>query len=120
MVISFNPKFVKPIRGIPQPLKIHTIRQDKTNRWIPGRAMHMAPGVRTKNYKQFLYAECLGTQRITIDPDSLFTVHVNDKLLVYSELKTLALNDGFNSIDAFFAWFNQPFVGKIIHWTSFR
>lgn len=35
-----------------------------------------------------------------------------------AEPKTLALNDGFESVKQFFQWFNEPFVGKLIHWTD--
>jgi len=29
-------------------------------------------------------------------------------------------NDGFESLQDFFNWFNKPFRGKIIHWTDFK
>jgi len=38
----------------------------------------------------------------------------------YDYLKTLARNDGFESVDDFFKWFNADFQGKIIHWTDFK
>ena len=33
-------------------------------------------------------------------------------------IKILAKNDGFDSVDDFFKWFDKDFNGKIIHWTN--
>ena len=30
-----------------------------------------------------------------------------------------AQNDGFDTEEAFWKWFNQPFNGVVIHWTDF-
>jgi hypothetical protein len=32
----------------------------------------------------------------------------------------LAINDGFETVEHFFRWFNEDFSGKIIHWTDLR
>lgn len=32
----------------------------------------------------------------------------------------LAQNDGFDTIEEFFEYFNEDFTGKIIHWTGLR
>jgi ribonuclease HIII len=40
---------------------------------------------------------------------------LNDK-----EIETLAQNDGFNTIYDFFAYFNEDFTGKLIHWTDLK
>lgn len=47
MILGFKPQFVQPIIDR---TKIHTIREDKHNRWVPGKVIHMATGVRTKSY----------------------------------------------------------------------
>jgi hypothetical protein len=47
-------------------IKIHTIREDKKDRWKAGRKIHHATGVRTKNYRCFREAVCTGTQTIEI------------------------------------------------------
>ena len=63
MILSFKPQFNdKIIKGI----KIHTIREDKHNRWKPGRTIQFANGIRTKNYKQFFEGECKSIQPIKI------------------------------------------------------
>lgn len=37
-----------------------------------------------------------------------------------SQIEELAMNDGFESVDQFFAWFNKDWKGKIIHWTDLK
>lgn len=46
--------------------------------------------------------------------DYIPTVIIDNKKLSYSEMEQLAINDGFDCIDDFFAWFNTDFTGKII------
>lgn len=106
-------------------IKKHTIRQDISNRWKPGMKIHHAHGVRTPNYDCFLENECISIQQIKIQrhpfsDERLFRVWVDDKLLSANEILLLAKNDGFDSIDDFFKWFDKDFVGKIIHWTDFK
>lgn len=48
MILSFKEQFIPKILD---GTKIHTIREDKKNRWEAGKKIHFATGVRTKNYK---------------------------------------------------------------------
>lgn len=113
--------------------KIHTIR--KGYRWKAGMKMHLSIGVRTKKYYQFNTGEyaaldhCISVQHIQIDNDSksgkrVFIQDDNDlmfpKQLSESEIEQLAINDGFNSVDAFWNWFSESFIAQIIHFTDFR
>jgi hypothetical protein len=124
MVIGFKEQFVEPIlKGN----KIHTIREDKHDRWKVGMAMHMATGVRTKKYNQFEVKKCTGVESIDLDPKSrkIFIDAINNHTYCGIELKEkeimfLVKNDGFNSVDDFWDWFREPFYGKIIHWTDFK
>lgn len=128
MLIGYKPQFhAKILDGT----KKHTIRTDTHNRWRAGMAMHQSAGVRTKQYKLLRLDTCTGTQKITITHDRhKASVYVDDKLLGYyaklngftgyQRLKELAKNDGFNSVDDFFNWFNVNYTGKIIHWTDLR
>ena len=129
MVIPFNPQFVEPIlKGS----KIHTIREDIHNRWKPGKIMHMATGVRTKNYKQFCESECTSVQELKIifNPDYFFSqVWVDGEELEFRQICTLVLNYGFIRVADFYNWFlkkakleNRTYIykGKIIHWTDFK
>lgn len=121
MVIGFKEKFKEPIlKGA----KIHTIREDAHNRWKQGRKIHMATGVRTKNYNQFYEDVCKSIQGIEITRVSDYLndtiVTVDGRKLNLSEIQQLAWNDGFENLIDFWMWFNADFKGKIIHWTDFR
>ena len=131
MILSFNKRFVKPILD---DTKIHTIRKDKYNRWYPGRLIQMATGIRTSKYHQFNQDTCKSVQAIRIlwddgQPCILMSDTADEEELMpfyfpngYGEeqMKQLVKNDGFDSGDEFFKWFNTDFNGKIIHWTDFR
>lgn len=129
MVIGFNKQFPdKIIAGT----KLHTIREDSKNRWRAGMTMHMATGVRTKNYKCFKLDTCTGTQKIRILHRDTTVVIIIDNLpfaqydtfylsgINVPELVFLAKKDGFESLEAFLEWFNKDYAGKIIHWTDLR
>jgi hypothetical protein len=113
--------------------------------------IHMATGVRTKNYKQFAEATVSRIVGINIKwflldhkdnivlkndqsrcpsvnlfeyygdlgenyyESIIFHKHCNPKLM-----NELAKNDGFNSIDDFFGWFNTDFKGKLIYWEKLK
>ncbi|MBM9499726.1 hypothetical protein JWG44_05610 [Leptospira sp. 201903071] len=107
--------------------KIHTIREDKSNRWYAGRKIQMAYGVRTKFYERFYESNCISVESIEINwcglsgfsgmyPD----VKISGRKLSYSECDELAQNDGFESFVDFIKWFSEDFKGKIIHWTNKR
>lgn len=122
MILGFKQQFEMPIK---RGTKIHTIRQDKPNRWKPGMLIHFAKGVRTKNYINFQMGQCFSMQKIEIKYfqhglGENVTVSIDGRKLQQSEVETLARNDGFDSFVDFFNWFNQDFEGKIIHWTDFK
>lgn len=123
MIIPFKPQFKAPIL---EGTKIHTIREDKSNRWKAGNTIQMATGVRTKNYECFAKASCLSTQTISIKwPPRGRTfkspiVKIDGRKLLIPEVVKLAHNDGFDHVFDFYKWFNEDFEGKIIHWTDKR
>lgn len=123
--------------------KIHTIREDKTNRWKKGNTINFYIGARTVDMFNFAPdVECKSTQKIRIkvieNPivdivsytlehklngetyKKAFSVYVDDYFLDTETLKDLAHNDGFESLEDFFEWFNEDFTGKIIHWTDLK
>lgn len=131
MIIGFKEQFPdKIIAGT----KKHTIREDKCDRWKAGIWMHMATGVRSKKYNCFKGDICTGTQRIDIEyrtgnlyneilvsiDSQYFYDNFTPRAKAIERMTELALNDGFDSIEAFFKWFSSDFTGKIIHWTSLR
>lgn len=116
--------------------KIHTIRAG--HRWKEGDLMHMAYGVRTKNYCQFNkgipelervksvqdiridHYPLSNYIKVTIDGKS-YRVFEHEKIHAdHDVIRQLAINDGFESIDHFFSWFSEDFSGQIIHFSSFR
>lgn len=97
--------------------------------------MHMATGVRTKHYNCFNVVMCKSVQKIKIHytQQSFFSkkvsVEINGAYFAFCNLNTgvyegkiekLVRNDGFDSVEDFFDWFNKDFEGKIIHWTYLR
>lgn len=118
MILSFKKQFVDPIKN---GTKIHSIREDKHGRWKAGRKIHGATGVRTKNYNCFFEEVCKSTQNFEIvyDEDLVF-IFINNVIAHQDQIEQLAKNDGFDSLEEFFKWFNGDFKGKIIHWTDFK
>ena len=119
MILGFKEQFKEPIiKGS----KIHTIREDSKHRWQEGKVIHFATGVRTKNYNQFKSGKCTGIRHIEIDPiTKIVFIIINGtekKYFTTEGIKILALNDGFDSVEDFWAWFKKPFVGKLIYWTD--
>jgi len=100
-------------------IKLHTIRHDASQRWISGCTIHFSTGSRTNNYHCFKMGECVSTQRIVIRGREIW---VDGKEFLLDEVEWLAINDGFENIEDFWAWFDQysPFEGKIIHWTNLK
>lgn len=112
--------------------KLHTIRAG--NRFNPGDILHMATGVRTKNYNQFnkgisSLEKVVAVQEIKIYSD-IKEVWVEKQSIdrnVYlgplrklsvEEVEQLAINDGFDSIEQFWKWFTTDLSGQIIFWVD--
>lgn len=112
--------------------KIHTFRG--TERWKAGMKMHMVTGNRTKHRQQFNigYPEleyCNGTQACTITCQVSVKPYprilIDDRLLGLDETLLFVANDGFTSLDQFWAWFCWPGMdvshsGQLIHFSDFR
>lgn len=122
MILSFKKKW-KP--EIMSGRKIHTIRQDKPDRWKEGNIIHFATGVRTKYYDNFLTDRCRSVQTIEIKygPSEYLNdvqIFVDGILMTTEQMQQIAYNDGFFCLADFQMWFNYDFKGKIIHWTDFK
>lgn len=117
MILPFKEQFVEPIK---KGVKIHTIREDKHGRWQIGRKIHLATGVRTKNYKLFATAVCTNVDIIKIyfaPMAKLPVIIVNDNKLTLEQMIDLAKNDGFNDLIELVEWFEyKDFEGRIIYW----
>ena len=107
--------------------KLHTIREDENNRWCPGMKIH--PVINNRSRFRFQFApvlECTGVQLIRIChrfvpyPPAVYVGGYLLDRMDDEQVRQLALNDGFPSVEAFFLWFNKDFEGKIIHWTNLK
>lgn len=109
--------------------KLHTIRRDEQNRWKEGMNIHFVVNGRTKDRFQFApIVKCVSVQEIEIlhcpfpvdSEQNHEIVSVDNKILKRAEIKLIAKNDGFESVEDFFKYFNQDFKGKLIHWTNLK
>ena len=103
--------------------KIHTIREDKNDRWKVGTKIDFFINVRQKNMFRFApVLPVVSTQEIEIEytGSGVYNswVFIDGKLMNEKDLLVLANNDGFDTVEDFFAYFNKDYVGKIIHWTD--
>lgn len=123
--------------------KLHTIREDKAERWKPGMMIDFFIATRTKNMFRFApHIQVVSTQEIFMTrrgTDIEITISKphsyigGDDFYVYHDKKEiLARNDGFDTYSDFVDYFyklieengnktgNYWFKGKIIHWTDFK
>lgn len=106
--------------------KLHTIREDIHNRWHEGCLIHPVVFNRSKNQFQFAPTlVCKSIQKIDIkhydfDTVKAMSVVIDETEIFGQDIFMLAKNDGFNSVEDFFKWFDHDFTGKIIHWTDLK
>lgn len=131
---KYRVKFGKTFDQMNRPLsdnfigKIHTIREDKANRWKPGIMIDFFINTRKEN--MFRFAPKIPVISVQDFEISYFTdapycynmpiVTVDGKYISKENLLILSRNDGFESVEDFLKYFNQDFKGKIIHWTHFN
>lgn len=128
-------KLIKFDRTVIHTPKLHTIREDKKNRWRVGTNIDFFINYRQKNMFRFapvLPVVSIQEFEVNYVPTGknldLQPIVFIDKKFFYhnlisndtSKMFLLAKNDGFDSIPAFFDYFNKDFKGKIIHWTDLK
>ena len=94
--------------------KLHTIRQKPI---AVGTMINHIVYPYHKERRCVLSNFCTSTQMITIDP-SLKMVEIDGKRLSDINIERVAKNDGFDSVDDFWSFFNELYQGMIIHWTN--
>lgn len=110
--------------------KIHTIREDKNDRWKPGTKIDFFINCRQKDMFRFApVLPVVSVQKVEIiwigfsdsfrpwvkiDGKNIYTIDQIDT----KKMLLLAQNDGFDTIEDFFAYFDKDFTGKLIHWTD--
>lgn len=99
--------------------KIHTICEDKKQRYKVGMNLQHSTGVRTKKMKIHIENLCTRIDNVFINPRDQ-TVSVNNRLLTEFEKQVFIFNDGFDTIEDFWKWFNVPANYRLIQWTKFK
>lgn len=133
MLLTFSkPEFRTLIR---KGVKVHTIRNDKHNRWKVGTKIHFWLGnprnTRGKNKPyQFGTGVCSRVETIRMDfampedwQEDVVYIGENIKLKTLDELNALAVNDGFENWSRMKDWFDDDsgqYLGKIIFWKNFE
>lgn len=117
-------------------VKIHTIREDKHNRWRPGMKIHhWMHNPRHPHLHPYPFCEnkhhCVSVQKVTIvseqtkEPNRIRVV-IDGRFLSDTEVEGLAKNDGLTNAKVLQTWFFPPgskkkwWRGKIIHWTDIK
>lgn len=105
----------------PQTIKIHTIRKDEKKRWKVGSKIHFVINNRTKTRFEFAPTDTVkAIQKIKIRRIAGLqyggNIWVDNRYLNLDEIQKLAWNDGFDSVEDFWAYFDNDFDGIIIHW----
>jgi len=117
--------------------KRHTIRIDAKDLWKAGNDIHFVINNRQQNRFQFAPTiKCISTQEIKVswfnqsrylEASKLYPrfynhvqVNIDGSNQIIKEINELSLNDGFSFTEQFFAYFNESFSGKIIHWTPLK
>lgn len=118
--------------------KLHTMREDKNNRWKIGNKIDFFINARQKD--MFRFAPTLPVlniqsieirwtleekRKVEIWIDGFcyvqnYNVQDNFWSLRQERMEILACNDGFDNVEDFLNYFDKDFKGKIIHWTNFK
>ena len=127
MILSFNKENIEK-RNFKEKIlngtKIHTIREDKHNRWKPGMSIQfyaMNPRNGGKKFAEGVVTKIefveMSTYIEVVDrflPDNGQFIHTN--ICLDFELNDFAKNDGFESWEEMKEFFPECFEGKIIYW----
>lgn len=118
--------------------KLHTLREDKKDRWQAGKKIHFVINNRTKNEFRFApVLHCKSVQKVvicqiqygylnqsvTIDNDFYWDRISEDE--VFDDMLQFVKNDGFEDIESFFKFFFPKGEEgekelKLIHWTDLK
>lgn len=134
-------EYIRDIVAQENAQKLHAIYTDMSDRWKAGIDIYfVAENSTNKRFEFAPVVKCTRVQEIEIfyhcnDPEEkMITVSIDGKEfgiagnrekgmpfeVFRGDLLTLAKNDGFDSVEDFFAWFSEDFTGKIIHWTDLK
>ena len=103
-------------RALANGVKLHTIRQKPI---AVGTMINHIVYPYHKERRCVLSNFCKSTQMITIEPSSR-TIKVDGRELSKVDIERVSKNDGFETMNDFWTFFNEPYQGMIIHWTKTR
>ena len=124
MILSFNKENIEK-RNFKEKIlngtKIHTIREDKHNRWKPGMSIQFYAMNPRNGGKKFAEGIVTAVVPVHISPDYeisiIYTKLPRGGSLIRSlSVEALAKNDGFESWEEMKEFFPEFFEGKIIYW----
>jgi hypothetical protein len=107
--------------------KLHTIREDKNDRWKEGNEIHFFINCRQPNMFRFApVLPVVSIQKVfmTYTFNDIIEISIDDNYV--NNVLEFAINDGFDTWEDFFNFFypkikenpNHVYKGKIIHWTN--
>lgn len=104
--------------------KVHQILTDKENVFRPNSPIiHIIKGAHSAIAQFAPRAKVVSTQTIEIshldDGDRYIWID-GSVLLNQRQMEMLAINEGFYSLADFFAYYNEDFKGKLVHWTDLK
>lgn len=111
--------------------KLHTLREDSKNRWKVRLIIDFFINCRKEDMFRFApKVQVLGIQNVFITRNDLgkSMVFIDGKLFYLQDwslehkykMLHFAQNDGFETTEEFFEYFDTDFNGKIIHWTNLK
>lgn len=112
--------------------KLHTIREDKNNRWEVGTMIDFFINVRKKDMFRFApKVPVVSTQEVlmTYYHSDVIQISIDGReLFSYTERLEFAINDGFDCWEDFFNFFypkiklakKECYTVKLIHWTDLK
>lgn len=111
--------------------KLHTLREDSKNRWKVRNAIDFFINCRKEDMFQFAPKVLVkGIQNVFITRNDFgkSMVFIDGKLFYLEDwslehkhkMLHFAQNDGFETTEDFFEYFDTDFNGKIIHWTKLK
>lgn len=123
MLLSFKPRFADMVvRGLlgDDTGKRQTIRAPRKDGRLPlpGEALHLYTGIRTKKCRKLGVAICESVMRVKIHRTALILDGRTEKSS--RVLDSFAALDGFSDWSELLAWFDEihglPFAGHVIRW----
>lgn len=124
MILSFiQDRFIDRIK---EGIKFQSMREDRHNRWQPGRKIHFwrrNPRNVHLNPRQFGIGVCSEIKYVTVLKNYNLIIIGNGDIYPHytvisgiKELNDFAILDGFDNWDDFKRFFPAIFIGKIIYW----